>query len=208
MICVLGCLDSKSGLVICKEMLSWLKPEHDVLEIHQPMPGSLYEYPALNYVIRTAIDMNEPVLYLHTKGAGNPIPPKMTDYILNEKIKHPKEVKPGDCQKTVRNMWKHEFTGERLNDYLKVVNTNEPYVACPLTGKEKVTWQNGFIINPAAAKILKNSFHLSKNRYYYENMFCKTSIKVVGLISNSCHRENKIYQKIMWNYIWPFFNLN
>lgn len=207
MLCVLGCLDTKYGKQIANEMLNWLKPEHNVLEIHQEPPGKLFEYPAINYVIRLAIDTNEPVLYVHTKGAGNPIPPQYKKYIINKNINVPETATKQDCQKTVRNMWKHEFTGERLQDYLTVINTNKPTVVCPLTGIEKVTWQNGWIINPAAAKILRKSFHFDSNRYYYENLFSKTNINVIGMISNTCNRKDNLYLKKMWNIIWEFYDI-
>ena len=96
-------------------------------------------FDTIKIVIKTAITMDEPVLYLHTKGAGNPIPKDYQHRMMHRTINFPATAKPEDCQKIVRNMWKHEFTGERLNLYIDKVNTPEPVVCCPYTGKEKVT---------------------------------------------------------------------
>jgi len=157
MICILGCLNTKNGLIICKEMRSWLDTEHNVFEVHQEPPGKLFVYPAIKCAVDTAITMNEPVLYLHTKGAANPYPLHYKESMMASCVNYPKNAKPEDCQKIVRNMWKHEFTGQRLQRYIEEVNKEEPIIVCPFTGTEKYTWQNGFIINPLAAKELKKN---------------------------------------------------
>lgn len=208
MICILGCLDTDEGKRICDEMEYWLKKEHDVFTVHQNPPGTLFEYPAIKTVIQTAITMDEPVLYLHTKGAGNPIPKDYQHRMMHRTINFPATAKPEDCQKIVRNMWKHEFTGERLKLYLEKVNTSEPIVCCPYTGKEKVTWQNGWVINPSAAKILKNQFTYDKNRYYFETLFSNINeIKVIGIRGNHCDLKEP-FHKSMWDDIWRFYELN
>lgn len=203
MICILGCLDTEEGLKICKEMREWLDKEHSVFVVHQTPPGNMFEYPAIKYAIDTAITLNEPVLYLHTKGAGNKIPLNYKTAMMSPNVNFPKEAKPEDCQKIVRLMWKKEFTGDRLKEYEKIVNTNLPTVVCPFTGKEKLTWQNGFIINPAAAKEIKKTFHFDKNRWYYEQLFVNTTINVIGLVSSNIHvGKNELD---MWNLIWKYF---
>jgi hypothetical protein len=204
MICILGCLDNRNGLIICSEMLEWLEKEHTVLVVHQEPPGKAFEYPAIKMALETSIEKNEPVLYLHTKGAGNPIPTYYKERMMAKEVNYPKSAKPEDCQRVVRMMWKHEFTGKRLKDYLDAVNTSEPTVACPMTGKERLTWQNGWIINPAGAKELLKTFHLDKNRYYYECMFQNANIRIKGIISEDCNLSDFHHAKL-WNLIWSFF---
>lgn len=205
MICILGCLDNKEGKEICAEMLEWLEKEHSVFVVHQTPPGKEFEYPAIKKVLDCAIQLNEPILYVHTKGAGNPIPPCYKERMMAPEVHYPKAAKPEDCQRVVRMMWKHEFTGERLKDYLTTVNTDIPTVACPMTGKERLTWQNGWIINPAGAKELLKTFHKDSNRYYYEYMFQKTPIKIKGLISEDCNLSDFHHAKL-WNLTWKFFD--
>ena len=190
MICILGCLDNEAGLEICKEMRSWLDSEHSVFVVHQNPPGNKFEYPAIKCALETSVLLNEPVLYLHTKGAGNKVPRDYKNYMMSPKVSYPKDAKPEDCQRVVRMMWQKEFTGENLKKYLDVLNTVKPTVACPLTGKEKITWQNGWIINSAGAKELLKTFHLDNNRYYYEHMFRNTNIDVIGIVSNKCDINN------------------
>lgn len=204
MICILGCLDNNEGLEICKEMLSWLEKEHNVYVIHQAPPGNEFEYPAIKHVLEASIRLNEPVLYLHTKGAGNPIPECYKTRMMSPIVNYPKSAKPEDCQRVVRMMWEHEFTGERLKEYLKAATVDDPVVVCPMTGKEKLTWQNGWIINPAGAKELLKTFHKDKNRYYYECMFQKTNVRVIGIISENCNLSDKDHKKL-WDLTWRFF---
>lgn len=205
MLAVLGVLKNKIGLDIKAEMLSWLKKDYDVFCCEQEPPGLQFEYPAIKYALKMAIEMNEPVLYIHTKGSGNPIPPNYKNFMMHESINFPKDAKPEDCQRVVRMMWAKEFTGENLKKYLEVLNTDKPIVACPLTGKEKITWQNGWIINPAGAKELLKTFHLDKNRYYYEWMFNNTNVNVIGLLSNECNAYDEPHHKTMWDIIWKFY---
>ena len=87
---------------------------------------------------------------------------------------------------------------------MNVVNTNEPTVACPMTGKERLTWQNGWIINPAGAKELLKTFHKDENRYYYECMFQNVPIKIKGIISEDCNLSDYHHAKL-WNLIWKFW---
>lgn len=110
MLAVLGVLKTEAGIEIKKEMLSWLEKEHDVLCIEQEPPGIEFEYPAIKTAIRLSIDMNEPVLYLHTKGAANKIPLNYKTAMMASTVNFPINAKPKDCQIIVRNMWKHEFT--------------------------------------------------------------------------------------------------
>lgn len=204
MICILGCLDNEEGLKICQEMRSWLDKEHAVFVVHQAPPGSKFEYPAIKCVLDTAISLNEPVLYLHTKGAGNKIPVNYKTAMMAPGVNYPKDAKPEDCQRVVRMMWEKEFTGENLKKYLMTLDTDKPTVACPLTGKEKLTWNNGWIINTAGAKELLKTFHLDTNRWYYEHMFRNTNIDVIGIVSDKCDINN-LDHTYMWNLIWTYF---
>lgn len=208
MLGVLGCLDNERGLAICKEMMRWLTKEHIVFVAHQSPPGALYEYPALWCVIDMAIRMGKPVLYIHTKGAGNAIPVAYKNTMMGSNVCVPSGATPEDCQRIVRSMWKHEFTGHRMQLYLDAVNTSRPAVACPFTGKEKMTWQNGFVINPAGAEELRKTFHQDANRYYYESMFTHIdSIKVVGIISEKCDLSEPNHTT-MWNLMWNYYEPN
>ena len=135
MICVFGVLKTKDGIKIRDEMLQWLEPLYDVLKIEQDPPGKLVEYPAIKFACQSAIEMNEPVLYLHTKGAANP----------NTWIQVP-----------TRHVWKKEFGDkERAEKLFEIArDCPDPMVVCPFSGTGRETWFNGFIINPKAAKIL------------------------------------------------------
>ncbi len=204
MICILGCLDNDAGKKICAEMLEWLEKEHSVCVVHQEPPGKEFEYPAIKKTIECAISLNEPVLYVHTKGAGNLIPSCYKERMMAPDVTFPKEATPEDCQRVVRMMWKHEFTGDRIKAYIEAVNSDEPTVACPMTGKERLTWQNGWVINPAGAKELLKTFHKDDNRYYYECMFQNIPIKIKGLLSENCNLSDT-HHATLWNLTWKFF---
>ena len=62
MLCVLGVLKTSKGLQIKNEMLSWLNTKHNVFCVEQEPPGKLFEYPAIYYAIKLAIEMKERVL--------------------------------------------------------------------------------------------------------------------------------------------------
>lgn len=205
MLAILGVLKNKVGLEIKNEMLSWLRKEYNVFCCEQEPPGLQFEYPAIKCALKLAIEMNETVLYLHTKGSGNTIPPNYKNFMMHESVNFPKDAKPEDCQRVVRMMWAKEFTGENVKKYLNVLNTDEPTVACPLTGKEKITWQNGWIINPAGAKELLKTFHFDTNRYYYEWMFNNTNVNVIGILGNNFNAYDEPHHKRMWDIIWTYY---
>lgn len=205
MICILGCLDTDLGLKICDEMLSHLS-EHTTFVVHQKPPGNEYEYPAISKVLNCAITLNEPVLYVHTKGAGNKIPYNYKTAMMAPAINFPKDAIPEDCQKIVRLMWYKEFTGARLQQYLKELKTDVPMVICPFAGPNRVTWQNGWIINPLAAKELLKTFHKDTNRYYYENMLQQApNIILKGMILNDFDWNEKNHKRL-WDSIWSFYD--
>ena len=170
--CVFGCYLTEEGKRIKSEMLKWLNNEYAVFCVDQDPPGKLFEYPALKYAIQMAIDISAPVLYLHTKGAGNPVrgTAPCAAYPVGYRAIDcmPTNRKNEDWQQCVRNMWKHEFTVNKMA-YFNAVMTNTPMVACPYHSKNnKITWQNGFVMNPLAAKEVLKTFRLTSNRYYYE----------------------------------------
>ena len=181
MLCVLGVLKTDNGIKIKQEMLSWLQPMHNVLCIEQEPPGKLFEYPAIYYAIKLAVNMNEPVLYLHTKGAAN--------YAW--------------YQIPVRQMWKNEFGTDRISLYLDAVNCVEPAVSTPISKENGSTVFNGFIMNPAAAKLLQTTFHQSTDRFYFENLFNHTEYKISGILTQNATEqqlENMQHNKQLFNY--------
>lgn len=161
MLCVFGVLKTKKGLLVKDRITNYLKDRFDILYIEQEPPGTMYEYPAIKYALQMAIEMNEPVLYIHTKGAADPY--------------------HNWYQKPAKQLWEHEFGTDKVCEIYKMLNTNEPMIACPIIGPNNATWFNGKMINPAAAKIILETFHFDKNRYYYEwDMQKDERIKVIG----------------------------
>ena len=138
-----------------------MKDRFNILYIEQEPPGTMYEYPAIKYALKMAVELDEPVLYIHTKGAADPY--KMW------------------YQSSAKKMWKHEFGTEKVIQNFKLVDTKVPSIACPVIGPNNATWFNGKIINPAAAQIILETFHFDKDRYYYEwNMQKDKRIKCIG----------------------------
>lgn len=170
MVCVFGVLKTKLGLQIKDMMLSYLEKYCDILPIEQEPPGKLYEYPAILYACKTAVELNEPVLYIHTKGAANP----------NMWYQQP-----------VHKMWTQEFGTDKIKKYFEKAEQIENSVVCPLAGSHKETWFNGFVISPSAAKILLKYLHFDKDRYYFEYRMC--NIKELNVISAYDGEEDKIF---------------
>lgn len=159
MICVLGVLKTEEGLRVKDEMLQWLRPVYDVYAVEQEAPGSLYEFPAMALAIEMCHKAQAPVLYLHTKGAAN------THMV----------------QKMVRKMWQGEFGNpEKVNEYLNLVDGDEPRLVSPVIGDSAQTWFNGFVMNPAAAAVLRDTIRPSTDRYYFECVARDTPVKVVS----------------------------
>ena len=127
--CVLGVLKTEEGLRIKEEMQLWLRPNYEVICVEQDPPGELIEFPAMLEAIMLSLHTNEPILYLHTKGAAN----------------------IHGNQKFVRQLWQYEFT-KNADWYFKQIEADEPKVAAPIVSKKRgITWFNGFSFNPAAA---------------------------------------------------------
>jgi hypothetical protein len=202
MTCVFGCqIGTKAGKAIKAEMLKWLLPNFDVHIVDVGLDCK-NEFPFIATTIMQCIQGMKPVLYIHTKGACNPI---SKAFELNKKtgVIVPELATPFDSQRIVRAMWKHEFT-TNIAAYLNAVSTKEPVVACPYTNSVKTTWHNGFVINPYAAYVLTKTFHDATNRYYFEKMFSNTDINVVGVRMNNVERGNYSQQN-MWQDLWDNF---
>ena len=158
MIAVLGVLQTEEGLRVRNEMLAWLRPLYEVMEVHQCAPGVRYEYPAIALACDMSYKLQEPVLYLHTKGAANV---------------HP-------VQAAIRQMWRKEL-GEQRQKYIDLVATDAPRIATPIMSPVgKCTWFNGWVINASAAKILRDKCVPSDARYDYECVARDTEIEVVS----------------------------
>ena len=166
---------TEDGLAIKSQMLSWLNKYYKVFCVDQSPPGVLFEYPAIYYTCRMAVDANCPVLYIHTKGAANPNP----------------------VQHLVRDLWYKEYGTSNLMKYFNVVNTAIPTVASPLTSSNGITWFNSWIINSAAAKKILSRLTVSNNRYYYEQLFKNsTDINVVGILSHTMDNIDNIFEYV------------
>ena len=186
----MGVLKTKKGLLIKERITEYLKPNFDILYIEQEPPGVLFEYPAIKYTLKLAIDTDEPVLYIHTKGAADPY--------------------HAWYQTPVKKLWKQEFGTDKVKDTYKRVCCETPKIICPIAGSAKQTWWNGMIINPAAARIilptLKTPDKLTKrgvnpnSRYYYEEFMCNLpGISVISSAVEGTHTEantNKLLRQI------------
>lgn len=158
--CVLGVLTTEAGIKIKEEMLSWLKPIYDVFCVEQEAPGVLYEYPAIKMAADLAVDLNEPVLYIHTKGAAM----------------------PNQAQPMVRAFWQHEFT-INSEKYFEMVNDCKPLVSAPYTMHKNTAWFNAFVMNPMAASKLLVYLKPQEDRYWFEQKIWNqdSSVTMLGL---------------------------
>lgn len=158
--CVLGVLKTEAGLKIKEEMLAWLSPIYEVFCVEQEAPGVLYEYPAIKMAADLAVDLDEPVLYLHTKGAAM----------------------PNQAQPMVRAFWQHEFT-VNSEKYFEMVNENKPLVSAPYTMKRNIAWFNAFVMNPIAAKWLLTYLKPQSDRYWFEQQLWNhdSTVTMLGL---------------------------
>ena len=162
--CVLGVLKTELGLKIKEEMLAWLSPLYDVITVEQEVPGVLYEYPALAAAAKLSMATNEPVLYLHTKGAAM----------------------PNNAQPLVREFWKREF-GRYSDKYFEKANVNKPVVVAPITGtKNRVCWFNGYVMNPQAAKFIDLVITTKSDRMWFEQgILNEANVKTIGLLDEN-----------------------
>ncbi len=163
--CIFSIMNCPLGNKIANEMIVWLKPLFDITEVYHN--GKEWEWPGINAACALSLSINEPVLYIHTKGAGH----------------------DNTAQKPIRDFWKKELT-TKLSLYEKALETHD--VVCPITGKEKQTWFNMFMANPKAWDTIKNSLIKPnlENRYFYENMWYNTNTDVYGIVSNDIDSTN------------------
>lgn len=157
--CVLGVLKTEEGLRVKMELLQWLRQYYNVFTVEQDPPGALYEFPAISLAFEMCAKVDAPMLYIHTKGAAN----------------------PHMVQGMIRKMWRGEFGNpHKMKEYLDLVLTEEPRLACPVMGDDSQTWFNAFILNPAAARILLEHTVPSADRYFFECVARGTPVKVVS----------------------------
>lgn len=162
-LCVLGVLKSEKGLKIKDEMLSWLEPLYDVTLIEVDPPNDVeFEFPFIKKACEVSIANNEPVLYLHTKGAAM----------------------QNNTQLFVREFWHKIFTDE-ADLYFKYVETDKPTCSAPIVSKEKhACWFNGFIMNTAAATNILKILSVHNDRYWFETgMLKEANVDVIGKLS-------------------------
>lgn len=161
-IAVIGCLKTEKGMKILKELLTWVPTKFHTYIVYQEPPGKLFEYPAIKVAQDLSIIHNKSVLYIHTKGAA--IDRKESPFI--------------------RNKWKELF----LDNYVWCIDNleKENTILCNFTGRNKITWYNGFFANASAwknAKITKES-----DRYFYEQrIWNKPNFNVIGKDTNEAH---------------------
>ena len=168
-LCVLGVLRTNLGLAIKAEMLKWLLPNYEVICVEQESPGIMFEYPAIQTAAALSVARNKPVLYLHTKGASNPV-------IYRHQV-------------MIRKIWSIEFT-QNKNTYFNAAKTKEPTIICPYSGDKQQTWWNGMIINIEAAKVLLNNMILTNRRHYYEEMCSELNINVIGICQSNIQNDD------------------
>ena len=158
--CVLGVLKTEEGLRIKEEMLLWLNPLYDVETIEiDPPNNELFELPFIKRACEVAVESNEPVLYIHTKGAA------MHNY----------------CQPIVRAMWEDAFTSHS-EFYFSLVNQTFSAASAPFVNSTaSVCWYNGFVMNSAAAKNILEILKPHRDRYWFEQgMLAEAGVKVLG----------------------------
>ena len=134
-LCIFGCLLTDRGKQIKAEMLPWITSKYAVICINQEAPGDLFEFPALSCAKQHSARYNIPILYLHTKGAANPV--NVYD------------------QGKVRDLWKAEFI-KNFEWYQHIILSDPLAVAAPFVSDAPhgITWMNGFI---AGAKAWNNA---------------------------------------------------
>ena len=182
MLAVMGVLKTQKGLLIKDRISRYLIPRFDILYIEQEPPGVLFEYPGIKYSLQLAIDMDEPVLYIHTKGASDP------NHMW--------------YQTPVKKLWEQEFGSKKVEISYQKVCCDQATIICPIAGTNNETWWNGMIINPAAAKIilptlkspdvLTDRFVSPNSRWYYEEFMCRLpGLNVISSAVDGNHNESE-----------------
>lgn len=158
---VFGVLDTQEGARIRGEMLSWLDPAYQVIEVIQRAPGKLFEYPAIKLAGSLAQDLKEPVLYIHTKGAFN----------------------RNSCQAEIREFWRREFS-KGFDKYTELLPPDAPAIAAPFASKDGCTWFNAFVVNQESGQRISERLPLFSDRYIYESV-----PRYLGIPAVSPYRE-------------------
>lgn len=202
MYCILSILDTDKGNKIADDMIIWLRKSYNIITVKHN--GQRFEYPGIKVAIDKSIELNEPVLYLHTKGAFNDrIIEDKEEFVTKHKLNIlPNEITEINLPKYTRFLWQYEF--ENPEKYLIELSDKEPMVVCPYSGLNKITWLNGFIMNSKAAKELFKTFKESSNRFYYEQMFKNTKVIVKGLRINNVIPDG--IQSSVWNDMINLYN--
>ena len=173
-IAVIGCLKTDKGMIILKELLSWVPNKFHTYIVYQDPPGNLYEYPAMKWAKDVAKLFNKPVMYIHTKGA------------VYTRVEN----------NWVRASWKDFYLNHF--EWINKTISNNNTVYCLYTGKTKIPWFNSFIATPDAwekAKIIQTT-----DRWYYEQGIWKqTNCNVIGFKTNDKNKPQD-----MLNYMQKF----
>lgn len=171
-VCVFGILDTPKGLQIAEEMLQWLRPVYEVIEVHHD--GKAFELPALLRAQFESCQRGEPVLYIHTRGAVN------------------------EWRTTVptRKMWAEEF-GRQWRKYFTLAECPDPLVLCPFRDYDNETRYNGFVANPAAWDML--DLEPTTDRMDYERLWRNKPCVVLGLLINREDWAIKDIRKYLYN---------
>ena len=174
-ICVFGIMDNDKGRMIADEMRKWLRDVYDVREVLHD--GSLFEYPALKLAHDLSIEYDEPVLYIHTRGAVNTYP-----YTI-----------------PTRRCWADQF-GKQWKKYFTIAKTDVPRVVCPFVDYDRETRYNGFVANTAAWRLI--DLKPSKDRFDFERLrIDKPDCEVLGLLVHSDEWAIKTIRKyLLTNY--------
>lgn len=201
--CVIGILDTPRGVEIGDELIQAFQEDYFIIPVVHN--GSRFEYPAIKCALEESARINEPVLYIHTKGAGNGNPALTKadeEKYMGVECHPPVGATILDWQRTVRMMWRDEFINHK-DWYLNTCNTNEPVVAAPYTSPRKHTWTNGFMFNPAAARLLL-PLKYSPNRWSYEKLWEGTECRCVARVY-----DNMIGYPAMYKWkadVWRHYN--
>ena len=172
--CVFGVADNVSGLLIKQEMMPWLTEFYNVVEVLHD--GSQFELPALMEARRISLLYQQPVLYIHTRGAYN---------VWRTTI-------------PTRRMWKEEF-GNQWKKYQLLVDDPRPTIACPFADKCGEHRYNGFIANAAAWAMTE--LQPSEDRMVYEHLWSGKDVRLIGtLIQSDVNDIRKIRDYLYRNF--------
>ena len=173
-LCVFGVVDSVRGHDIEVEMLSWLTEHYNVIKVLHD--GSLFELPALMEARRVSLLYNQPVLYIHTRGAFN---------IWRTTL-------------PTRRMWREEF-GNQWRKYQQLVDDTRPTIACPFADCNGEHRYNGFIANAAAWAMAELT--QSEDRMVYERIWYGKDVRLIGtLIQSEVNDVKKIRHYLYRNF--------